>query len=396
MRNKTQEELIQILRFEICGTPLPQGFAVSDEEALIGIAKRHDLTHLVFDALSQNNIPCSSQFAMQQYFAAIWRSEQMDHELESIAALLESEGADFLPLKGSVIRYLYPQPWMRTSADIDILVKPEDQLRVRDLLVEKLGYSYDPEEDISHHIGMKAPQSNVEVEIHNRLFMDYQTGSDIRKTVEDIWSYTSYKAGSSHWAVLSDEMFYFYHLAHMAKHISLDGGCPMRGIADLWILDQLAGRDDEKRRALLEKAGLLTFGKQMSAMALAWLGKPGTSEYPPVPSEELEQFIINGNMYGSVERRTANSIHSEGSAKYILKRIFMPYEQLVTTYPVLEKHRWLTPVYEIVRLANVFRKDHWTNMKAQTGALMRIDNRDTDQIAEISKVLGIQNIRKNH
>ena len=122
MRTPAQEELINIIRFEICGTPLPQGFSLTDEKALVELAKKHDLAHLVFDALSKNGLPCGSQLAMQQYFAAIWRAEQMDHELKSITDVFETEGIHFLPLKGSVIRNLYPETWMRTSADIDLLV----------------------------------------------------------------------------------------------------------------------------------------------------------------------------------------------------------------------------------------------------------------------------------
>ena len=36
----------------------------------------------------------------------------------------------FLPLKGSVIRQYYPEPWMRTSCDIDILVDFEKDAHV--------------------------------------------------------------------------------------------------------------------------------------------------------------------------------------------------------------------------------------------------------------------------
>ncbi|MBO4954226.1 MAG: nucleotidyltransferase family protein, partial [Clostridia bacterium] len=32
---------------------------------------------------------------------------------------------DFMPLKGAVIRQYYPEPWMRTSCDIDIHVKKD-------------------------------------------------------------------------------------------------------------------------------------------------------------------------------------------------------------------------------------------------------------------------------
>lgn len=59
----------------------------------------------------------------------------------SICDALEKACIPFIPLKGSVLRDLYPEGWMRTSSDIDILVKQDDVEKAADILVEKLGYS---------------------------------------------------------------------------------------------------------------------------------------------------------------------------------------------------------------------------------------------------------------
>ena len=403
MRTPTQEELIQILRFEIRGTPLPQGFSVSDEAALVQLAKNHDLAHFVYDALTKNGLPCTSQFAMQQYFASIWRAEQMGHELLDLAELFEKEGIDFIPLKGAVMRPMYPESWMRTSADIDVLVRSEDQLRARDLLAGKLGYSFDPNEDRSHHIGMSAPHSDVHVELHYTLFSDHHIGQTIRDMVSGLWNGSSTngtahitpKNGWTHWQVMSDAMFYFYHLAHMAKHMTLSGGCPVRALIDLWILDRLPQRDEPGRKALTEQGGLVTFGQQMSVMADAWLGTAsgdGSTQFPPVPSEELEQYILTGNLYGDIDRRTANSVEKSGTAGYILQRIFLPRTILKSAYPILEEHPWLTPFCQIARWTKVFRKKYRNNLKNQTKALVHSGDDDVQQAQQISRILDIENI----
>ena len=65
MRTPTQEALLSIIRYEIAGTPLPDGFNVPDMDELIELSEKQDLTHLVYDALTRNGIPCSSEKAFK-------------------------------------------------------------------------------------------------------------------------------------------------------------------------------------------------------------------------------------------------------------------------------------------------------------------------------------------
>ena len=43
----------------------------------------------------------------------------------------------FIPLKGSVVRDLYPERWMRTSADIDLLIREDQEKTCEELLIDK-------------------------------------------------------------------------------------------------------------------------------------------------------------------------------------------------------------------------------------------------------------------
>ena len=274
------------------------------------------------EALEKNGTGCSSSYAMQQYYASIWRAEQMSHELGSMTTLFEKEGIDFMPLKGAVMRPLYPEPWMRTSADIDILFRDEDFSRACALVKAELGYA-EEEEKGSHHLSFHAPTNNVHVEMHQMLFADYQTDRSVTDLLSGIWDRAFPAEGYTHLMRMSDPDFYFYHIAHMAKHLISDGGCPVRSLIDLHILDRQPMRDEPGRRELLEKAGLLTFADMMSVTAKAWLD--GGS----VPSEELEQFIMTGNMYGTGKNRVAMDVETNGFGRYVLRRIFLPYDNQI-------------------------------------------------------------------
>ena len=67
-------------------------------------------------------------------------------------------------------------------------------------------------------------------------------------------------------------------------------------------------------------------------------------------TERLEQYILGGGMYGNVENMVAVQKNQDGGRlRYIFKRLFMPYEKFKNVYPILQRHKWLTPAMEIRR-----------------------------------------------
>ena len=88
--------------------------------AALKLSSTHDLAHLVAWGAKKNGIVSAEGEAT--VFKAVYRHQQLKYEYERLVKSLEKEKIPFLPLKGSVIRSRYPEPWMRTSSDIDVLV----------------------------------------------------------------------------------------------------------------------------------------------------------------------------------------------------------------------------------------------------------------------------------
>ena len=63
----------------------------------------------------------------------------LDAEREQVFKEMDAAGIWHLPLKGSVLKSLYPKPWMRQMSDNDILFDPEYQSEVKDIMVKR-GY----------------------------------------------------------------------------------------------------------------------------------------------------------------------------------------------------------------------------------------------------------------
>ncbi len=351
MPTQTEQLFLALLRSELTGAALTeqQQEQLTDEtlSALYTAAQRHDLAHLLAGALEKAN--CTADDALMQKlkkarYMAVYRYEQIRYELESVCAAFGEAHIEYMPLKGSVLRAQYPEPWMRTSCDIDVLVKPQDLEQASQVLTDKLGYR--KHLDGTHDISFFSP-GGLHVELH------YDTVEENRAVragdvLRSVWESSSTENGTLY--RMSDAMFYFYHVAHMAKHIEV-GGCGVRSFMDLWILNHAVGADTEGRAALLEQGGLSRFADVATQLSERWFSDKAVDEIALL----LEEFILYGGVYGNVETLTAVQEQRRGSKwTYRLTLVFPPYRSLKYQYPVLERHAWLYPfglVYRIIKKA---------------------------------------------
>ena len=128
---ETKKLFFELLRYTIKGETLSNEAkkCVTNEDisALFVLAKKHDLAPILAYALNQNALIQKDnkvhQKFLQEQSIAVFRYENINYELNKAVELFEKHKILNIPLKGSVIRSLYPQPWLRTSCDIDILIK---------------------------------------------------------------------------------------------------------------------------------------------------------------------------------------------------------------------------------------------------------------------------------
>ena len=97
---------------------------------------------------------------------------------------------------------------------------------------------------------------------------------------------------------MTDEMFYFYHISHMVKHFAI-GGCGIRTLVDLWILDHMEDAEKMRRDALLEKCGLVQFTEAARKLSRCWIEKTDHDSL----TQQMEEYIINGGVFGAVQNR---------------------------------------------------------------------------------------------
>lgn len=345
---KIVRAMMNLIACEVCGKELDaQIFSLSDQELarLYQLSKTHDLAHLTGDALIKNGVIQNAEIKTKlekQRMLAVYRYEKFSYGLTKLCGALEQAEIPFIPLKGSVLRQYYPEPWMRTRCDIDVLVHEEDLQRVVSYLSDNLGYRRESQN--FHDISMFT-QGGVHIEVNYDLVEDGKVNSAV-SVLKKVWDTAVQSDNGSYYYEMPDEYFYFYHIAHMAKHFVGTGGCGIRPFLDLWILNNRINFDREKRANLLSDGGLDVFAKQAELLAEIWFGYAEHTEI----TKQMENYILRGGVYGTNANRIAVQQQKKGGkVKYALSKIFIPYKVIKFHYPILQKNKWLTPIMEVRR-----------------------------------------------
>lgn len=381
---KTAELFFELIRYAIKGDKLSNETlkGVSEEQlnSLFGLSKNHDCAHLITYALYQNGLikkdhPSYKKFAYEQSLA-VFRYENINYELNKVCEFLDENKIEHIPLKGSVIRSLYPEPWMRTSCDIDILIKKEEKDRVVQLLTNEFGCRL--EQFFDYEISLYTPR-NVHLEIHLNLVAERQD-KIIDEVLKDVWKYSFVRHGYSYSMEMSDAMFYFYHVAHLSKHFCASG-CGVRPFIDLWLLNNAKDYEQSLRDEILAKGKLTKFDQGAKNAVSVWFDG---EEYDDL-TREIEDYILQAGVYGIKENwKYYYQNKNGGKFRYVLSRVFLSFKELCEYYPSLKKHKWLYPFYQVRRW---FRIIFCGGAKHSVNEIKEIKNLSNDTYLKREKMM---------
>lgn len=308
-------------------------------------SKKHDIAHIVAYGLKINNAIPQNDIGKKfndAIFKAFFRYQQTSNTGSMIFGILESEGIDYLPLKGTVIREFYPEPWMRTSSDIDILIREQDI----DKAVKSITSQSDFESELpsGYDVSLYSKKLHQHIELHFSLLDDrYEY---MQEPLKDIWNHAINQ--NNHRYSLPDEYFLYYHYAHMAKHFKFMG-FGIRLVLDTYIINNKIKFDYNKSEAF-NVGKLNTFSRAIDKLADIWFGGCQSNK----EFDDLSDYILCSGIYGTVENKVSNINTSK--FKYLIMRIFMPYNQMVFSYPILRKYKILLPFCWFLRFFKIFRK----------------------------------------
>ena len=125
---------------------LPEGF---DTSKLYEAAKMHHMMNIIYTGAVLCGIDKELPEMKKLFVGALREAsiEEIQHkEIERVKKLFSKEDIDFMPLKGALLKGLYPLPYMRYMSDIDILIRMEQYEKISSILKEA-GYEFRLESD---------------------------------------------------------------------------------------------------------------------------------------------------------------------------------------------------------------------------------------------------------
>jgi hypothetical protein len=343
------------------------------------LAKKHDLAHVVSNFVYRNKIDIDQELRkrlQQEEIMSVYRHQQLKYAYGEICNAFDEAKIPYIPLKGAIVRPYYPYESMRTSCDIDILIREEDiqtainVLETKQYICGKRNY---------HDVSLYAPNK-----IHLELHFNIQENMDnLDAVLKDAWKYSVSAKGTQY--TFSKEFFAFYTFAHMAYHF-VSGGCGIRSLLDIWVIEHKMGISHLCAKSLLEKAGIYQFASEMSKLADRCFTHNDTDTF----SDCVLKYIFKGGVYGSAENRVSvNKSKTDSFMIYALKRMFPPYKCMVISYPVLKKARYLLPICWVLRWIKAVFSGKSKRIVSEISFANNISEEKIKEIADICSRLGL-------
>lgn len=375
--------MMDLIAYEVCGKKINKSqYTLTDEELakLYKLSKSHDLAHLVGDALIKNDLIGDGEIKakfQKRIMLAVYRYEKINYELGRLRKALNEAEIPFIPLKGSVLRRYYPEPWMRTSCDIDVLVHEEAVDQTAQIIVDKLGYTYEKKQ--YHDISLMS-DGGVHLELHHTI---KENKANIDALLSDCWDYATVLDGCEY--EFTNEFFFFHQIAHASYHF-LHGGCGVRPFLDIYLLEEKLDFRRDKLDEMLVKTGIKKFCDAAKSLSEVWFGD---GEHTDV-TRRMEQFVISGGVYGTKKNSMAVCQQKEkGRLGYIINRIWLPYELLCVTYPRLKGRKYLQLFYEIKRWFRIFNPEARKHKKRDLDAIKNLSAKHKSDVNCMLNELGL-------
>lgn len=349
--NTMHRGVITLIRSALTGEklPLPEGFSLEEADPLI---RRQSLLPLVYRGAENCGLPLDSELLQQYqqaYFRQVIRSAQQTRAVEQLLQTFEENGIDYMPLKGCNLKKLYPQPEMRMMGDADILIRVEQYERIKPL-IEQLGYVEGTE--TAHEFCWKS--KNLVLELHKRILDPNH--EDLCTYFGDGWEKTV-RLGSFRYGLCPEDEFVFIFI-HMTKHFRLTG-IGARQFVDLYVFRRTHPEmDDAKIESVLESVGLRTFYSNICHMLTVWFEDASADNI----SDLITEHIFKSGNWGTEENKIyTNQLRrsKQGGAVYntrlksVFRVLFMPLDELQSTYNILYKYPFLLPIFWVVRWFDV-------------------------------------------
>lgn len=355
--NIQQSGIIALVHSALTGQKhiLPNEF---DFDSAYKCAKLHRIVPLVYYGIINCGISIDEE-TNSKFFSdtcqAIMVNQKQTFSLSRISNEFEINGIDFMPLKGSIIKDLYPKVEMRTMGDVDVLFKVEQYEKIVPIL---------------ENFGMKFVKENANelawddhpfyLELHR--FLVSPQHEDYFNYFGDGWHFACLAEGSKHRYVMRDEDYYIFLFAHLTKHYRFSG-IGIKHLVDIWVyLNAKPELNMEYIYGELKKLKMYEFHRNVVKTIRCWFDGEESDEV----TELITYRVFDSGAFGTRESsRNAAAVKTlkNSSVKNLrLNRficsLFPSYKNMCRLFPIVKQVPMLLPILWLWRIiyALLFKK----------------------------------------
>ena len=375
----TKKYFLEMVSASIKGLPIPSCPENISGELIYKLSVRNAVQGILYLAVKSGAITLSAEAEaklQKSYMAILAREASQQEEIEYIREAFTKENIDFMFLKGTHLKSLYPTAQMRFMVDMDVLVKEESMNKGGQLILAR-GFTQEMNngKDI---VLVKKPF--LTIELHKMLFVEDYFMHDYFTSV---WDRVELVNGCEYKMPLND--LYVYTLAHLAEHYLEAGSC-FRPLMDLFLMEQKYGEtlDFDYINEQFKQLGIEKFAiKTRQLYKCAFDG----AEYDD-DLITMENFIVFGAPVNNASEVSKVARTNKSKSKRFMESAFPNLKHMKLKYPILEKAPFLLPFFWVVRFFEfIFLKKG--SIEQKQSAISNVNQESADIMKEIFEKSGL-------
>jgi len=343
------ETILEVLKVTTCAlNHQTYDKPLTDERAFYMLSLENGLSALVHKGLNPSLISDKlKQMLQRNFYDYVARDTKQGLAVQRIDEILNKHQVDHIFLKGTMLKKLYPETYLRGMGDIDILVKSHEMKHVHEIFKNEKIFctSRSKQHDVFQ------TEDELLIEIHPMLYKDFN--KKYEHLFSDPWKHTQ---------LISKNLYRFHHefeivylLYHLAKHMD-SSGIGLRSVLDIGIYLQAFEQkmNEDVLKDYLMDTKMLKFFSTMVAVNQRYFGfeyqldmlKQETME--DTLYFELTDYLVRSGIHGQgrefnpFEARMASyELQEKSRFRMVIDIIFPPYDTMKSIYPYVGKVRIL-------------------------------------------------------
>lgn len=324
--------------------------------------------HLAESAKLREEAQKAAKKSAMQCYHLLFHSKYMIEKLEAA-------GLSVVLLKGVGTASYYPEPELRKSGDVDLLLLDKNKAELACKVLEDCGCIVKERQYALHHVVLISPEG-IDIELHTMLAEPFDN-EKINKYMEHKLSECKEKICRKdvcgvELPVLSPDFYAYELLLHMLQHF-LRSGFGLRFLCD-WVVfweQEMEDSYKEQYLCLVEESGIRGFSDMITQICCTYLGlkKDAVAWMQPWKEYELTEFmkeILEAEEFGKSNSDRMVVLRSNGISGYV--REF--HHQMRLNFPRYGKCCVLWPLLWIITLVR-FLSNNRKIRKVSSGSIFR-------------------------